>query len=92
MRIAIAAGPQLPDALRAVDEEVDEVVANPVELRIVMNRFAAAPARHRIDDDFRDPCLRAVAHEHDTVGEQDRLVHVMSDHEYGLIDLPADAQ
>ena len=34
---------------------------------------------------FRDPRIRSVGHQKDAVGKKDRLVHIMGDHENGLI-------
>jgi hypothetical protein len=50
----------------------------------VVHGRAGAVARHRVLDDLGDARMRAVAHQQDLVGQQDRLVDVVRDHEDGL--------
>jgi hypothetical protein len=50
-----------------------------------MHGHACAIRRHRVFDDLGDYRVRAVRHEQDLVGEQDRLVDVVRDHEHRLV-------
>ena len=68
------------------------MIADAVELRIVVHAAAGAAGGQGIHHHFGDAGARAVAHKQDAIGEQDGFVHVMSDHEYGLLSLAADAQ
>ena len=61
------------------------MVADPVVLRVVVDAGAGALARHGDFDDLGDLGVRAVAHQQDLVGQQDRLVDVVGDHEHGLV-------
>ena len=67
------------------------MVAHAVIERMLVEAGADAVARQRVVDDFREHCAGAVGHEHDFVGEIDRLVDVMRDHEHGLPGGGADA-
>lgn len=60
------------------------MIAQGVVAGLLEQGFAGALARQRYIDELGDARLRAVAHQHDAVGQQNGLVHVMGDHEHGL--------
>ena len=66
-------------------QKIDQMIADPVELRIVMNGQTRAIARQGIANDLGDARARAVAHQQDAVGQQDRFVDIVGDHEHRLI-------
>ena len=88
-RIVILRG--LHESLAAGDQEIDDVVAHRVIKRMPVEIGARALFRQRVLDDLGQHRARAVGHQHDAVGEIDRLVDVMRDHEHGLSGLDADA-
>ena len=59
--------------------------------RVLVHVGARALLRQRVLDDLGEHRARAVGHQHDAVGEIDRLVDVVGDHEHGLAGLLADA-
>ena len=60
------------------------MVAQGVVARRAVDRGAVARAGQGVHHHLRDPRVRAVGHQQDAVGEQDRLIHVVRDHERGL--------
>src|SRR6185369_9419521 len=82
----------LGEAFGAADQEIDQVIANRVVLRVLMYGVAAAIARQRALHDFGDARVRSVRHQHDFVGKQDRFIDVVGDHEYRLVRRGANLQ
>ncbi len=68
------------------------MVAQGVVIAMAMHIGAGAFSRKRVDDNFGDPCLGAVGHQKDAVGQEHRLVDIMGDHEGGLAGLCADIE
>jgi hypothetical protein len=81
----------LSGALRARDQEIDDVVAHAVVERVLVEVGALALLGQRVLDDLGQHGVGAVGHQHDAVGEIDRLVDVVGDHEHGLPGGGADA-
>jgi len=79
------------EILAARDQEVDDVVAGAVIERMAMEIGAAALLGQRVLDDLRKHGVGTVGHQHDAVGQIDRLVDVVGNHEDGLAGLQADA-
>ena len=77
--------------LLRLDQEIDDVVAHRVVERVLVEVGALAVLRQRVLDDLGQHRAGAVGHQHDAVGEIDRLVDVVGDHEHGLAGLQADA-
>src|SRR5665647_345912 len=77
---------------RAIDQKIDQVVADPVVLWIVVDVVARAAARHGVVDDLGDRSAGAVGHEQNLVGEQNSFVHVVGDHEHRLVHCGADLE
>ena len=72
-------------------QKIDQMIADPVELRIVMDGQTRTIARQGIANDLGDARARAIAHQQDAVGQQDRFVDIVGDHEHGLIRGRADS-
>src|SRR5215469_14475499 len=73
------------------DQKVDDVIAHAVIERVAMNVVALALFGQRILDDLGEYGVWAVGHQYHAVGEIDRLVDIVGDHEHGLAGLEADA-
>mmetsp|Transcript_27893 Transcript_27893/g.52174 ORF Transcript_27893/g.52174 Transcript_27893/m.52174 type:complete len:340 (+) Transcript_27893:987-2006(+) len=70
--------------LGTLPEEVHQVVADRVVIGMLDDPGAGAGPGDRDLDRFRDAGEGTVGHQQDPVGQQDRLVDVMGDHEHGL--------
>ena len=77
--------------LAAADQEIDDVVAQRVVKRMTVQIEAAAVLRQRIFHDLGQHGARAVGHQENLVGEINRLIDVMGDHERGLSGLETNA-
>ena len=78
-------------AAAAAHQKIDNVIACRVIKRVLVEIIARALAREGILDDLGQHRARTVGHQHDLVGEIDRLIHVMRDHEDGLPGFLTDA-
>ena len=77
-------------AIHVGAEEVDEVVADAVVLRVVVHGAACAVTRHGVLHNFCNSCTRTVAHQHDFVGQQNRFIHIVGNHNGGYFFLVPD--
>src|SRR5260221_6478669 len=80
------------DGPRPVDQEIHKMVSQLVVLPIMVQGVAIARLVERVVDDLGDARVRAGRHQHDAVGEQDRFVDVVGDHEHRLVGRGADLQ
>ncbi len=76
----------------APDQEVDQVIAQGVILRLAEQGLAAAVAGQSDLDEFHDTGIGPVAHQHDTIGQENGFVNIMRDHEHRLASRRDDAQ
>src|ERR1700737_472867 len=81
----------LAEALAAVHEEIDHVIAHAVIERVTVNVVALALLGQRIFHDLGQHRVRSISHQHDAVSKINRLVNIMGDHEHGLTGFQADA-
>src|SRR5262249_60985167 len=79
------------EAFAAAHQEIDDVVADPIIERMLVDIGALALLGQRIFDDLGEHSVGSVGHQHHAIGEIDRLVDVMGDHEHGLPGLDTDA-
>ena len=77
--------------LAAADQEIDDVIAQRVVIGVAVQIDAAAILRQRIFHDFGQHRAGAIGHQENLVGEIDRLIDVVGDHERGLAGLQANA-
>ena len=77
------------ERLAAADQEIDDVVAQRVVIGMAVQIDAAAILRQRIFHDLGQHRAGTVGHQKNPVGEIDRLIDVMGDHERGLSGLQA---
>lgn len=75
------------EGLAARHQEIDDVVAQRVIMRVLVQIDARAIPRQRVLDDLRQHGAGAVGHQKNLVGKIHRLVDVMGDHEGGLAGL-----
>ena len=91
MAFLIACRNLVLERARAGDEKVDEVVAQCVIIRLLVQVDTSTMTRQRIFDDFRHHGTRTICHQHDAVGQINRFIDIMRDHEGGLACLQTDA-
>src|SRR5436309_597888 len=77
------------EILAAAHQEIDDVVAHAVVKRVLVEVGSHAVLGQRVLDDLGQHGVGPVGHQQHAVGQVDRLVDVVGDHEHGLPGLQA---